>query len=118
MLDPDRSESPSPLERLLGELRDPEALAAIIVELKACGDESTPNPEETTRLAHEIIARAERHTGARVSDVRVFPHFGRFLVNGRADILRDVIAQPEVAGATPNEMSGPGLVEPPHGGER
>lgn len=78
--------------------------ATVMVSLKAPSEARVPSVDETKRLASELIARAERATGSHVARSNIFPHFGRFVIDGPANVIRHVASQPEVSSAEPNQL--------------
>jgi hypothetical protein len=100
------------LSELLAYLDHKGGNAAVVVTLKPPGGRPVVSPEETERLAKELIGRAEKATGRHVASTNVFRRFGRFVIDAPAEIIRYVASQPEVQEVTPNEIRGSGLIDP------
>jgi hypothetical protein len=100
------------LSELLSHLETHGGNAAVVVALKAPKGQTVPSGAETERIAAELINRAEKETGTRVSGSNVFHRLGRFVLDGPAEVIRHVSSQPEVEEVTPNEYRGFGLIEP------
>jgi hypothetical protein len=86
--------------------------AAVVVALRSSSAGELPSPNETQRLASQLIARAEDATGQRIARSNVFKRLGRFVIEAPAAAIRFVAAQPEVTETTPNKLQGLGLIEP------
>jgi hypothetical protein len=72
-------------------------------------------PEETERLAHELLKRAKESSGQTEDGMNVFRYLGSFAVAARPEFLRTLMSQPEVATVVANRKSGSVGVIPPAG---
>ena len=70
-------------------------------------------PEEAESLANDLIARAEASTGHKRSDLHVFRNLSSFVVQGPAELLRQLAEDEQVESAMPNRPSGSMRIEPP-----
>lgn len=62
----------------------------------------TPSPEETDRIAHELLARAQARAKSPAPDYNVFKNLGYFVVSAPPAYLKAIVGEPEVAHAFPN----------------
>jgi hypothetical protein len=73
---------------------------------------AAPDPAQTEALARELVDRVRDSTGRSVGDVHVFRNLGRFVVSADADVVRELLAQPEVESALANRRPGEERVGP------
>jgi hypothetical protein len=72
---------------------------------------ATP-PEETERLARELVSRTQKVSGEQEDAVNVFKYLGSFAISAKPSFLKALIAQPEVAAAVANNQPGSGMIPP------
>lgn len=61
-----------------------------------------PNPEETERIALELLDRVGKREKAEAVDFNVFRNLGYFVVSASPAYLKALIEEPEVANALAN----------------
>ena len=66
-----------------------------------------PIPTEIEAAAHSAVARASQATGTAANDVHVLGHMAIAYVTGPETLIRELLAQPEITGATPNQRPTP-----------
>lgn len=98
----DTSES---TRQVLQEARAASQDETVVFRLKGRSGGAAPPPEETVRLAHDLIERASANHGHRPKKMNIFENLGSFVVQGDAALLLHLIDQPEVAAATLNRRS-------------
>lgn len=90
------------LTKQMNEAAAGEPVAAIIRLGPTSAKSLSPSPDETDRIAHELLARAQRRVKSKAPDFNVFKNLGYFVVSAPVDYLRALVDQPEVAHAFPN----------------
>lgn len=65
-------------------------------------DMVAPTPEETERIAHDLLDRAQKRESSHAADYNVFRNLGYFVVSATPAYLKALIDEPEVANALPN----------------
>ncbi len=75
------------------------------------GAPATP-PEETERLARELVSRTQKASGEHEDAVNVFKYLGSFAISAKPSFLKTLIAQPEVDAALANRQPGSGMIPP------
>jgi len=89
------------LERQI-ENADGNLVQAVVRLRPGSRDEVVPSPEETERLTHSLLERAEAAARVGAADFNVFENLGYFVVSAPAEYVRALIQEPEVASAIPN----------------
>jgi hypothetical protein len=79
-----------------------ESIGAVIRLGSTSASSPAPSPEETERIAHELLARAQERARSGPPDYKVFTHLGYFVVSAPPAFLRALVAEPEVIYAFPN----------------
>ena len=69
-------------------------------------------PEETERLAREIVRRTQKASGEQEDAVNVFKYLGSFAISAKPAFMKALIAQPEVAAALANKQPESGMIRP------
>lgn len=82
-----------------------------VVHLRDSGGSPTP-PDETERLAHELVKRSKVLSGERQSSINVFRYLGSFAIVAKPALIKALISQPEVAAVVANRQPGSGLMPP------
>lgn len=88
-----------------------EAPVEAVVHLRHREGSPAP-PEDTERLAHELITRSKKISGERQSDVNVFRYLHSFSIVATPKLIKVLISQPEVASAVANRQPGSGFIPP------
>lgn len=83
-----------------------------VVRLKPAGDDAAAGPDETERLTHELVSRAQRRSGQHEDAVNVFRYLGSFAVAAKPAFLKVLMDQPEVAAVVANRQPGSGMIPP------
>lgn len=89
------------LERQI-ENADGELVEAVVRLKPTSAGEIVPSPEETERLVHRLLGRAEAAVQVEANDFNVFENLGYFVVSAPAEYVRALVQEPEVASAIPN----------------
>lgn len=99
---------------LVRQLADADADGTVeaVVRLKAVKDAVTPAPDQTERITHDLVSRAQRSSGRREYGVNVFRYMGSFAVSGPKVFVEHLIHQPEVAAAVANRQPDTGMIPP------
>jgi hypothetical protein len=69
-------------------------------------------PEETERIAKELVSRTQKASGEHEDAVNVFKYLGSFAISAKPAFLKALIAQPEVAAALANNQPESGMIQP------
>ena len=83
-----------------------------VVRLKAGKGADTPEPDQTERIAQELVSRAQRSSGRREHGVNVFRYMGSFAVSAPKAFVEHLIHEPEVAAAVANRQPDGGMIPP------
>jgi hypothetical protein len=99
--------------RQLDEAQGQEAVQAV-VRLQPSDHDSAVvvDPEETDRMARELVDRVKESSGSRDAAINVFRNLGSFAISASADFLRALARQPEVAAVVANRQPGSALIPP------
>jgi hypothetical protein len=81
---------------------DDEPVGAVIRLRSTSPGQPTPSPEETVRIAHELLSRAGKLVKHHAPEFNVFKHLGYFVVSAPPAYLKALVDSPEVAHAFPN----------------
>ncbi len=90
------------LVQQINEAAADEPVGAVIRLSPPSGKGLTPSPEETDRIAHELLARAQVRAESSAPDYNVFKNLGYFVVSAPPRYLKALVDEPEVAHACPN----------------
>lgn len=90
------------LTRQMDEAGADEPVGAVIRLCPTSPGSPVPSPEETERIAHDLLARAARHVKDHTPDFNVFKNLGYFVVSAPPAYLKALVDAPEVAHAFPN----------------
>jgi hypothetical protein len=90
------------LTRQMNEAGEDEPVGAVIRLCPTSPGGLVPSPEETERIAHDLLARAARHFKDHAPDFNVFKNLGYFVVSAPPAYLKALVDAPEVAHAFPN----------------
>jgi hypothetical protein len=99
------------LARQLAASTDDGRVEAVVRLQPQDGLPATP-PEETERLAHELVQRTQKASGEQEDAVNVFKYLGSFAISASPAFLKALIAQPEVASALANKQPDSGMIRP------
>lgn len=83
-----------------------------VVRLRAKPGVAAPPPEETERIARELVGRAQKASGEQEDAINVFKYLGSFAVSAKPAFLKTLLAQPEVESALANRQPDTGMIEP------
>jgi hypothetical protein len=84
-----------------------------VVQLRPTdGHELSPSPEESSKLADEVLQRVEKKVGHAANRVNVLRNVATLIVEADPDFVRSLLKQPEVVSALPNVISQNLLIEP------
>ena len=83
-----------------------------VVRLQPQDGLPTTPPEETERLAHELVRRTQKASGEHEDAVNVFKYLGSFAISASPAFMKALIAQPEVASALANKQPDSGMIRP------
>ena len=98
------------LRRQLSEADDDGRIEAV-VRLKTNGA-VTLEPDQTERIAGELMSRAQQVTGRREHGVNVFRYMGSFAVAAPKAFVAQLIDQPDVAAVVANRQPASGMIPP------
>jgi hypothetical protein len=90
------------LVKQIDEAAADEPIGAVIRLGPTSAGSPTPPPEDTDRIAHELLARAQKRAKSGALDYNVFTNLGYFVVSAPPAYLRALVEEPEVAHAFPN----------------
>ena len=90
------------LAKQIDEAADDEPVGAVIRLGPTSPGHPTPSPEETERIAHDLLSRAAKLAKHHAPDFNVFKHLGYFVVSAPPAYLKALVDAPEVAHAFPN----------------
>jgi hypothetical protein len=90
------------LAKQIDEAAEDEPVGAVIRLCPTSADHPTPSPEETERIAHELLSRAAKRVKHHAPDFNVFKHLGYFVVSAPPAYLKALVDSPEVEHAFPN----------------
>lgn len=90
------------LVKQMAEAADDEPVGAVIRLSPTSPDHLVPSPEETERIAHELLSRAGKRVKHLAPDFNVFKHLGYFVVSAPPAYLKALVDSPEIASAVPN----------------
>ncbi len=78
------------------------------------GDSAQPaaSPEQTEKLAHQIVERAKNRVGQSVDALNVQRQLGTFTVLAQPALLKEIMNQPEIDFAGATQVSEFGLIKP------
>lgn len=99
------------LVRQLAASTDDSRVEAVVRLQPQDGLPATP-PEETERLAHELVRRTQKASGEHEDAVNVFKYLGSFAISASPAFVKMLIAQPEVASALANKQPDSGMIRP------
>lgn len=74
--------------------------------------EIVPSPDRTEQLTKKVLKRVKENTGGSVNRYNVFRNLGYAVVSADADVVRDLIKQPEIASAAANNQPGEIVAKP------
>ncbi len=89
----------------------PGEVAAVLRLRGENASEIVPSPERTEELTHQVVGRVKKKLGAEAR-YNVFKNLGSFVVSGGPQLIRELIAQPEVVAAVANEQPSSPMIEP------
>lgn len=90
------------LVQQMNDAADDEPVGAVIRLGPTSSESPSPSPEETDRIARELLARARKRVKSGSPDFNVFKNLGYFVVSAPSRYLKAIVDQPEVAHAFPN----------------
>jgi hypothetical protein len=93
------------LAKQLNEAAADEPVGAVIRLSPTSPGSPAPSPEETDRIAHDLLSRAQKRAKLHAPDYNVFKNLGYFVVSAPPAYLRALVDEPEVARAFPNRRS-------------
>ncbi len=79
-----------------------EPIGAIIRLGPTSEGDVSPSPEETDRIAHALLDRAQKLASSKTPDYNIFTNLGYFVVSATPAYLKALLTSPEVAHAFPN----------------
>jgi len=94
------------LTRQMNEAGEKEPVGAVFRLCPTSPGSPVPSPEETERIAHDLLARATRRFKDHAPDFNVFKNLGYFVVSAPPAYLKALVDAPEVAHAFPNRREG------------
>jgi hypothetical protein len=83
-----------------------------VVRLRTDPGVTTPPPDETERLARQVVARTQKLSGEQENALNVFKYLGSFAISAKPAFIKTLLDQPEVASALANNQPGSGLIPP------
>jgi hypothetical protein len=84
-----------------------------IVQLHSPDDpDARISPEETARLADEVLQRVAADVGHPAARANVLRNLATMIVEADADFLRSLIRQPEIVSASPNRTAESPFIPP------
>lgn len=69
-------------------------------------------PDRVTSIVHQLVERASAATGQPKVDLNVFSNLGAFAISAPPDVIRTLLAEPEIATATANLQPNTALIPP------
>jgi len=96
------------LAKQINEAAADEAVGAVIRLSPPTPESVSPSPEETDRIAHKLLSRAQKRAKLDAPDYNVFRNLGYFVVSAPPAYLRALVDEPEVARAFPNKRKDTG----------
>jgi len=90
------------LAKQISEAETDERVGAVIRLCPTVPGSPAPSPDETDRIAHKLLARAQERAKLPVPEYNVFKNLGYFVVSASPRFLRALVDEPEVAHAFPN----------------
>ena len=98
--------------RQLNDAADQEPVQVVVRLQPANAQSVVPAPDETERIARDLIRRTEHETGQTAEAINVFRNLGAFAVAAVPVFLRTLIEQPEVAAVVANRQPGAAMIAP------
>ena len=83
-----------------------------VVRLRTDPGVAAPPPEETERLARQVVARTQKLSGEQENAFNVFKYLGSFAISAKPAFIKTLLDQPEVASALANNQPGSGMIPP------
>ena len=83
-----------------------------VVRLRTDPGVAAPPPDETERLARQVVARTQKLSGEQENAFNVFKYLGSFAISAKPSFIRTLLDQPEVASALANNQPGSGMIPP------
>ena len=80
-------------------------MGAVIRLVPTSAEAPVPSPEETDRIAHKLLAQAQKSAKSDTPDYNVFRNLGYLVVLATPAYLKAIVNQPEVAHAFPNRRA-------------
>jgi hypothetical protein len=71
-----------------------------------------PAPERTEELTNQLLERVKQQAGKAVHRYNVFKNLGSFVLSAHPTLIRQLMAQPEVASVLANQQQGSALIPP------
>jgi hypothetical protein len=70
------------------------------------------SPDHTTEVANQVIKRVSEKLGLQAERMTLFRNLGSFSISAAPQFLRELLDQPEVAGAIANRQQGSAYIAP------
>jgi hypothetical protein len=86
--------------------------APIQAVLSLRSNDSAVSPQDTDRLAREVLDRVAQQVGAGPDDFNIFPNLSSLVVSAKPAFLRELLQQPEVRSALANQQPDDALIRP------
>jgi len=83
-----------------------------VVRLRTDAGAAAPPPDETERLAREVVTRTQQLSGEQEHALNVFKYLGSFAISAKPAFIKTLLDQPEVASALANNQPGSGMIPP------
>jgi hypothetical protein len=83
-----------------------------VVRLRTDPGVTTLPPDETERLARQVVARTQKLSGEQEHALNVFKYLSSFAISAKPAFIKTLLDQPEVASALANTQPGSGLIPP------
>ena len=81
-----------------------------VVRLRTEPGVTTPSPDETERLARQVVARTQELSGDQENALNVFKYLGSFAISAKPAFIKTLLDQPEVASALANNQPTSGMI--------
>lgn len=83
-----------------------DAVEAVFILSPDDPSEVVPSSERTEKLTRQVLERVKKSVGRREKKVNIFRNMGSFVVSADPTFLRELMSQPEIAGAMANRQPG------------
>lgn len=81
-----------------------------VVRLRTEPGVTMPSPDETERLARQVVARTQELSGDQENALNVFKYLGSFAISAKPAFIKTLLDQPEVASALANNQPTSGMI--------